>query len=77
MGTKDIVKSEALRKLKGYVECEIKRLHDGGLSLDFFEFKPTPDSFTEEEKSEISSITDSLKFPEGIISYCRLNNIEI
>lgn len=77
MNAKDIVKSNALKKLHDYIECEIKRLHDGGLSLNYFEFKPLPGSFTEEEFSEITSIVNSIQSSDGIQTYCKYNNINI
>ena len=38
MNDKNRVKAGALNKLKNYVECEIRRLRDGGLSLEHFEY---------------------------------------
>lgn len=77
MNDKDVIKKRALKKLESYVREEVKRLHDGALSLDFFEFKPTSDLFTKEEMVEIRSITERFESHDGIKKYCKLNDIEI
>ena len=77
MNDKNHVKAEALNKLKIYVESEIRRLQDGGLSLKHFEYNPTLDYYTEEEAFEISSIAKRLKSLKGIEEYCNINDIKI
>lgn len=77
MNDKNRVKAGALNKLKNYVECEIRRLRDGGLSLEHFEYSPTSDYYTEEEAFEISSIAKRLKYLKGIEEYCNINDIKI
>ncbi len=73
----DKIKESALAKLHEYVEFEIRELKDGKLSLSYFRFDPIDGYFSEEELKEIRRNIENISTKEGLIGYCKRNEIDL